>query len=143
LPSSLQRVFSCACRCWRLFWRRALSLAGGAGLCSSPPAVRAAEIWRGPEALRGDSSGRARVSPRRRGPLRQRADEASPAGPRRARELAREIVMARARGEEDDAAVLAGAGFREAEQVAIEASRRFEVADEEGNVTEGADLHRA
>ena len=62
---------------------------------------------------------------------------------RRACELARQIVVTRAGGEEDDATVLAGTGFREAEQVAIEASRRLEVADEERDVTERADFHRA
>jgi len=51
--------------------------------------------------------------------------------------------MARAGGKEDDPTVLAGAGLGEAEQIAIEASRRGEIADEERDVTERADFHRA
>jgi hypothetical protein len=65
------------------------------------------------------------------------------AGARRARQLAREIVVTRARGEEDDAAILAGAGLREPEKVAIEVSRRGEIANEERDVAEGANSHRA
>ena len=54
-----------------------------------------------------------------------------------------QIVMTRARREEDDATILAGAGLGEAEQIAVEASRRGEIADEERDVTERANFHRA
>src|SRR5207245_6074952 len=57
-----------------------------------------------------------------------------------ARQLARDVVMVDAGREEDDAPALARAGLGEPEEVAIEASRRREIAHEEGNVTELADL---
>src|SRR5207245_711028 len=58
----------------------------------------------------------------------------------RARQLARDVVVMVAGGEEDDAPALARAGLGEPEDVAVETSRRLEVADEEGDVTELADL---
>ena len=48
--------------------------------------------------------------------------------------------MVDAGGEEDDPPVLARAGLGEPEDVAIEPSRRLEVAHEEGDVTQLADL---
>ncbi len=60
-------------------------------------------------------------------------------GPLGARELARDVMVVDARGEEDDASALAGARLREAEDVAIEAARGVEVTDEERDVTELAD----
>src|SRR5687767_11872441 len=51
-----------------------------------------------------------------------------------ARELARDVVMVDAGGEEDDAAVLGGARLAQAEEVAIEAARGVEIAHEEGDV---------
>jgi len=62
------------------------------------------------------------------------------AGAFRARQLARDVVVMDAGGEEDDAPALARAGLGEPEDVAVELSRRLEVADEEGDVTELADL---
>ena len=64
-----------------------------------------------------------------RGALRRR-------GRVEARELARHVVMVHARREEDDATVLRGAGFREAEDVPVEATGGVEIADEQGDVTE-------
>jgi len=58
----------------------------------------------------------------------------------RARQLARDVVVMDAGGEEDDAPALARAGLGEPEDIAVEMSGRLEVADEEGDVTELADL---
>ena len=51
--------------------------------------------------------------------------------------------MVHARREEGDAPALAASGLAEAEEVAVEAQRRLEIADEEGDVAELGELHRA
>src|SRR3989442_1166698 len=49
--------------------------------------------------------------------------------------------MMRARGEEDDAAVLARARLGETEDIAIEVTGGLEITDEERNVSQLADFH--
>src|SRR5256712_3577156 len=57
-----------------------------------------------------------------------------------ARKLARDVVMMAAGGKEDDAPALAGAGLVKPEEITIKTPRRLEIADEQRDVTELANL---
>src|SRR5207245_6851937 len=57
-----------------------------------------------------------------------------------ARELARDVMMVAAGRKEHDAPRLAGAGFAQPEEITVKTPRRLEIADEERDVTQLAEL---